>query len=153
MMLFIICFVFKKSEAQQSINITCGNAIGSGGSAPYSIGQVVYTTNINNIGSVAQGVQHAYEIITVGLKESVFSTSIKLFPNPTTENLTLQLIDFTNEKLKYQLYDMQGKLIGIGTISAAQTQVKTSVLPADTYYINVVNQDMQNIQSFKIVKQ
>lgn len=43
-------------HAQESVNTTGGNASGSGGSASYSVGQVVYTSNTETSGSVAQGV-------------------------------------------------------------------------------------------------
>ena len=87
------------AQAQESSNSSGGNATGSGGTVAYSIGQVVYTTNTGSNGSVAQGVQHAYEIFTVGIKETELNISLTAFPNPTTENLTLQISDFNNEKL------------------------------------------------------
>jgi hypothetical protein len=43
--------------------------------------------------------------------ETAINISLTAFPNPTTENLSLQISDFENEKLTYQLIDMQGKLI------------------------------------------
>ena len=86
-------------QAQTSINATGGNATGSVGTVAYSVGQVVYTSNKGNSGSVDQGVQHAYEILTVGIKETKLNISLTVFPNPTTENLTLQISDYNNEKL------------------------------------------------------
>jgi len=38
-------------QAQTSVNATGGNASGGGGSASYSVGQVVYTTNTGTSGS------------------------------------------------------------------------------------------------------
>ena len=52
------------AQAQESANSSGGDATGSGGTIAYSIGQVVYTTNTGSNGSVAKGVQHAYEIFT-----------------------------------------------------------------------------------------
>ena len=118
----------------------------------YSIGQVVYTTNTGSSGSVAQGVQHAYEIFTVSIEETTLKISLTLFPNPTTENLTLLISDYNNEKLAYQLFDVQGKLLSNGQVTAKQTQINTSTLPPATYFINVVNQENKKVQSFKIIK-
>jgi hypothetical protein len=58
------------AQAQESANVSGGDATGSGGTVAYSVGQVVYTTNTGSTGSVAQGVQHAFEIFTVGIKET-----------------------------------------------------------------------------------
>lgn len=75
-----------------------------------------------------------------------------VFPNPTADNLTLQISDYNNEKLSYQLFDMQGKLVNNGQVTAKQTQINTSSLPSATYFINVVNQENKQVQSFKIIK-
>ena len=139
-------------HAQESVNASGGDATGSGGTIAYSVGQVVYTTHTGSTGSVAQGVQHAYEIFTVGIKETELSISLTAFPNPTMDNLTLQINDYNNEKLSYQLFDMQGKQLSSGQVTAQQTQIKMNSLPSATYFINLVNQENKKVQSFKIVK-
>jgi hypothetical protein len=140
------------AQAQESANSSGGNASGSGGTVAYSIGQVFYTSNAGSSGTVDPGVQHAYEIYSVGINETNLNISLTAFPNPTTEYLTLQISDFINEKLFYQLYDLQGKLLTSGQVTAKQTQINTSSLPSATYFINVVNQENIKVQSFKIIK-
>lgn len=140
------------AQAQESTNASGGDATGTGGTASYSVGQVVYTTNTGSTGSVAQGVQHAYEIFTVGIKETELNISLTVFPNPTTENLTLQISDYNNEQLSYQLFDMQGKQLSNGQITAQKTQINMNSLPTATYFVNVVNQENKKVQSFKIIK-
>jgi hypothetical protein len=140
------------AQAQVSANASGGDATGSGGTVAYSIGQVIYTTNSGSSGIVAQGIQHAYEIFTVGIKETELNISLTAFPNPTTENLTLLIRDFNSENLSYQLYDMQNKLIYSGQVTTMQTELNTSSLPSATYFINVVNQEKKKIQTFKIIK-
>lgn len=140
------------AQAQESVNTSGGDATGSGGTVAYSVGQVVYTTNTGSTGSVAQGVQHAYEIFILSIKETELSISLSAFPNPTTENLTLQISDYNNEKLSYKLFDMQGKQLSNGQIEAQQTQINMTILPVATYVINVVNQQNKQVQSFKVIK-
>jgi hypothetical protein len=139
-------------HAQESANASGGDATGSGGTVAYSVGQVVYTTNTDTSGTVSHGVQQAYEIFTIGINETELNISLSVFPNPTADNLTLQISDYSNEKLSYQLYDMQGKLLNNGQVTAQQTQINTASLPSATYFINVVNQENKQVQSFKIIK-
>lgn len=139
-------------NAQESVNGSGGDATGSGGTVAYSVGQVVYITSTDTSGTISQGVQQAYEIFTVGIKEVELHISLAVFPNPTASNLTLQISEYNDKKLSYQLYDMQGKLLSNGLITAQQTQINTSGLPSGTYFIYVVNQVNQKIQSFKIIK-
>jgi hypothetical protein len=82
------------AQAQESANSSGGNASGSGGTVAYSIGQVFYTSNAGSSGTVDPGVQHAYEIYSVGINETNLNISLTAFPNPTTEYLTLQISDF-----------------------------------------------------------
>lgn len=141
------------AQAQESANASGGDATGSGGTVAYSVGQVVYTTNTGSTGSLAQGVQQAYVILNLGINETAMNMTLTAFPNPTAENLTLQISDYNNEKLAYQLFDMQGKLVSNGQIVAQQTFINMSSLPTATYFVYVVNQENQKVQSFKIVKQ
>lgn len=139
-------------QAQEAVPSAGGDASGSGGTVSYTVGQVVYTTNTGTNGSELQGVQQAYEIFTVGIKDEITTNiSLAIFPNPTLENLTLQVQDFNGEKLIYQLFDMQGKLLINNQITSNQTEINLNNLPPSTYFINVL-QENKKIQFFKIIK-
>lgn len=137
---------------QESTTASGGDATGNGGSVAYSIGKIVYTTHTGSGGSMTQGSQYAYEIFTLGIKETVLDISLIAFPNPTTDKLTLKINDYNNEKLMYQLYDIQGKLINTGQIDRQQTQINMSQMPSAMYFLNVVTPQHQKVQSFKILK-
>ncbi|OQC34580.1 MAG: hypothetical protein BWX65_00243 [Bacteroidetes bacterium ADurb.Bin057] len=139
-------------QAQTSVNAAGGKATGGGGTVAYSVGQVVYTSNKGSGGTIDQGVQHAYEIFPVGIKETTLNLSLTLFPNPTTESLILQINDNHNDKLSYQLFDMQGQELSKGDIVGQQTLINMSSLPTATYFLNVVDQENKKVQSFKIIK-
>jgi hypothetical protein len=140
------------AQAQESTNASGADATGSGGSVAYSVGQVVYTSSTGSTGTVGQGVQHAYEILTLGINQTALDISLTAFPNPTADNLTLQISGYNKEKLTYQLFDMQGKLLSRGQIVAQQTQINMNGLSATTYFVYVLNQENKQVQSFKIIK-
>ena len=62
--LFLI-LVLTGLQAQECIPTTGGNASGSEGSVSYTIGQIVYITNVGTNSSLAQGVQQPFEISAV----------------------------------------------------------------------------------------
>ena len=147
---FYICFALTMLsspliQAQESINTAGGDASGSGGSVAYSIGQVVYTTNASSSGSIAQGLQQAYEIQSLEVSEVKLSISLKVFPNPTTSNLTLQLSEYNNEEYLYLLYDMLGKAMSKNQINSQQTQINTPGLPSATYITSIYNRAHQDV--------
>ena len=137
-------------HAQESPTATGGEATGVGGSACYSIGQVVYTTNTGSNGSVEQGVQQPYEIsATVGINESSISLEMSVYPNPTTNYLTLK-VEIT-KNLSYQLFDMQGKVIVSKKITDNTTTVVMESLPTSTYLLKVTDSN-KTVKTFKIIK-
>jgi|SRR5690554_434647 len=137
-------------HAQESINASGGDATGSGGSASYSVGQVVYTTNTGSTGSVAQGVQHAFEIYTLGV-EDIEDILLTAYPNPTTDYLTLELNAVTYSDVTYQLFDIHGRLLRSHKITDNHTQIAMSDLPAAVYFVKV-SQGNNEVKTFKIVK-
>ena len=140
-------------QAQESISSTGNNAIGSGGSASYSVGQVVYTTNTGTNGSVAQGVQQPFEIsVVVGIEEANDITlQCSVYPNPTTNFLMLKVENYDNIKLLYQLFDMQGKLLQTQKITDSQTSIVMSNLVPATYFVKVIEGNKE-VKMFKIIK-
>jgi|LauGreDrversion4_2_1035121.scaffolds.fasta_scaffold65010_2 hypothetical protein len=148
----VIQFITNVCNAQNSTNAAGGIATGSGGSVAFSIGQVVYTTIKDTSASISMGVQQTYDITNVGINEVALKISLVAYPNPTSNDLTLVVNEFKNDKLTYQLIDMQGKLLLLGNIAAQQTQVNTTLLASATYFLHVYNQQNQQVQSFKIIK-
>jgi opacity protein-like surface antigen len=140
-------------QAQQNVNAAGGEASGSGGSVSYSVGQVVYTTNTGTSGTVAQGVQQPYEIsVVTGIEEAKgINLSVTVYPNPTTDHLTLNIGEFDLSNLSYQLYDINGNLLQTRKITGYQTSISMSNLVPSTYFVRVII-GSQSVKEFKIIK-
>lgn len=151
-LLIFFTFLFSELKAQQFVNASGSNAVGIGGSVAFSIGLVAYTTNFGSNGSIAQGVQHAYEIYAVGITDEKWNISLNAFPNPTPGILTIQISDYNNQNLSYQLLDMQGKILSGSKIVAQQSQVDMNLLPNASYFINIINQENKAVKIFEIIK-
>ena len=146
-------FSLSTVKAQEAISTTGGNASGSGGSVSYSVGQVVYTTNIGTNGSVVQGVQQPYEIsIVTGLEEANgINFSVSAYPNPATDYLTLEVKDYELSTLNFRLFDIHGNILQTQKITSKRTNIVVSNLVPATYYIKVMDGNKQ-VKTFKIVK-
>lgn len=149
--LVVLCI--SQAFSQQSINASGSEATGIGGTASYTIGETVYTSNTGSSGTVAQGVQHAYEIFVVGLPSSTIDISINIFPNPTVDNLTLLISNYNQDKLSFLVHDMHGKILESGTILSVETNICVTEYQSATYFIHVVDQNNARVQTFKIIKQ
>jgi hypothetical protein len=147
-------------RAQEAIPASGGSALGSGGSVTYTVGQTVYTTNSDATGSVAQGVQHPYEISIESESTHAQVVGISLqcsvYPNPVVDFLTLQIQYFVDEKITCYLYDVNSKLLLTQVIDKKETLLSMTNLAPATYYLKVVqmNKDLSALvtKTFKIIK-
>ncbi len=139
-------------HAQEVIPTTGGEASGGGGSICYSVGQLIYTTNVGINGSVAQGVQQPYEISVVsGLEDLGINLNVSAYPNPTTDFLLLIIEKENLKEFSYQLYDLDGKLLEYKKITGNQTRVVISNFLPATYFLKVIK-GKEEVKAFKIVK-
>jgi hypothetical protein len=158
--LFVMFLGFSGLYAQNAIPVSGGDASGSGGTASYTVGQNFYTTNTGSNGSVAQGVQQAYEIteITGSPEIKGLNLTSSVYPNPTTDFLVLN-VDASSSininTLSYMLYDVSGKVIEMNAVRKSSTTIQMGKLVAGTYFVKLVqtnNAVNQEIKTFKVVK-
>ena len=149
---FIFSFGLSGVYAQEIANTSGGDASGTGGSTSYSIGLLNYTTDESVDGSIAQGVQHAYEIFTVGVGDnSNIHLTFKAFPNPTVDYLTLEIGDYASTNLSYQLYDVSGKILETNRITDNVTSIDMKDRTPGSYFLKVRESQIE-MQTFKIIK-
>lgn len=148
----LVVFGLTGLHAQQAITTTGGEASGSGGTVSYTLGQVVYNTHNGTNGSVAEGVQQPYEISAItGIEETGIGLEMSAYPNPVTEFIKLKVESEKFEKLKYQLYDINGKLLDSEIITGSETTINMGSFIPSTYFLRVVNNN-QVVKLFKIIK-
>ncbi|MCK3682847.1 T9SS type A sorting domain-containing protein [Maribellus sp. YY47] len=149
----ILLFSFSTVTAQESTNTAGGNASGGGGSVSYSVGQPVYHAYSATNGSVAEGVQQAFEISVVTAIEEAKTINllVRAYPNPATDHLTLEVKNFKLSGLTFQLYDMNGRLLQNEKITESQTSISMGQLVPATYFVKVI-QDTRDVKTFKIIK-
>lgn len=152
--ILVFSLLFSLNIFAQKENVAAGGeATGSGGTASYSYGQVVYTSNSGSEGNTAQGVQQAYEIsvmtdLTKGLE--IFS-ELNVYPNPTPDLLTLVVRQSAQKELKYELSDVLGRILSNDKIVAEKTSVSLMPYKQGSYFLKVINEDKE-VKTFKIIK-
>lgn len=154
--LFIILWLFSGFSgllAQESMNASGGNANGSGGSSSYSVGQCFYQTVTGTSGSVAAGVQHPYEVITVSAIDDTefIQLLVTAYPNPATNILNIEVNSFDLSKLSYGLYNASGTLLQNGEIIRKHTEIDLRSKTAGAYFLKIIREKSE-IKTFKIIK-
>lgn len=140
-------------QAQTAVPATGGNASGSGGSASYTAGQVVYQTHAGTNGSATEGVQQPYDIFVITGIDNAKGINLwfSAYPNPATDHFTLEVKDIDLSAIDYQLLDLQGKILQSKKITGNKTAIPLSNLAPATYFVKVI-QGSQLIKTFKIIK-
>jgi len=137
---------------QQSVVPAGGNATGTGGSTAFTVGQVAYSAINGANGFVIQGVQQPYEISTVtGIELEDVTLDYAVYPNPTAGMLRLVISAPDPEDFSFQIYDLNGKLLGNKKITGNETDISMDHLPASVYFLKVIR-DNSEVKVFKIVK-
>jgi hypothetical protein len=150
---FLIFIGISGLQAQVAIPASGGNASGSGGITSYTVGQVVYTTNTVTNGSVSQGVQQPFEILVVSGIEQAKGINLECsaYPNPTADFFNLNVENFNNENLSYQLFDISGKLLENKKLTSSETRIDMNNHVPTIYFLKVMDNQIE-VKTFKIIK-
>lgn len=127
------------SLAQHNTVGTGGEATGAGGSMSYSVGQVDAQFQSSAQGTVAQGLQQPYEFLVMAVPvtpEASFTTT--LLPNPTTEAVTLRLAGTPTDPVRWELYDVNGRLLGSALLTGTETRIPLEHTATGEYLLHVV---------------
>jgi hypothetical protein len=149
----VLCLNYlNQVKAQQSINTIGGDVNGIGGTIAYTIGQVSYSTVSDTSVSISEGIQQTYLISQVGLKESGYKILVSVYPNPSDNFITLQVENLSSKSLHYRVCDLQGKSILQGNILTNKTPIHLEEMSAAIYYLSIIDELNNPIQTFKIIK-
>ncbi len=159
LLLFVIIvftFPLSSSSAQETIPASGGEAKGSGGSVSYSVGQLFYNIHTGTSGSVAEGVHQPFEIsvVTSVVDAEGIDLVISAFPNPALDYFILRVDNYDFENLEYFFYNVSGRLLKEGKITAVETTISvTSLVPA-VYFLKVIQTipSYQEVKTFRIIK-
>lgn len=142
---------FSPLLSQVAVNASGGGSKTIDGSIEYSIGNVFYTSVTTNAGSITEGVQHTYDITSVGIQEQDLNISLSVFPNPTTDLLNLSTC-FITKGYSFKLIDLLGNQLENQPIESNLTTITMLEHDTGTYLLNIISVENKVISSFKIIK-
>ena len=120
-------------------------------------GEMMIQTFTAGTNILTQGFQQPDEK-SIGIQElNEDGLTIKIFPNPTSDLITVNLQSDNAELYGIIMYDVLGRTLNLpGTLDRSHTQLQQSFnliqLPSATYFLCVVNAQGEIKHSFKIQK-
>lgn len=96
-----------------------------------------------------------YEYIPYVLNiDAIEKKSISIYPNPTSNNITISSLDFLNKEALVNVYDVLGNVvISNRYINNDENTINLENLSSGIYFLKITNQSGNLLQTQKIIKQ
>lgn len=148
--ILLIMMICSLSYAQDSFNAGGNNHSGAGGSISTSIGQIKTGTLTDGTNTLSEGVQQPLEILTVGINNKEQEFFMSAFPNPSDKFITLESKSEKISDTKFELTDLNGKVLLLGVMTQQKQNVDVSELTTGIYFLRLTQNNKQ--QTFKLIK-
>lgn len=149
---FFLLFYFYSSHAQNSIVATGDDGQNSFGSVSYTIGQIDYVSIYGTAGNISEGVQQPYEsfILFTDKTEEIY---FRIFPNPTTDFISIFTNDIMDTGLNCNIKSMDGKILHHEEIvTELEKRINVQNIPSGMYILQVNFQNRTKIKTIKFIK-
>ena len=147
---------YAQSIAPQSVNSSGTKMIQANGSLSFTVGELVVLTQIDSEGNtLGGGFSTGATLTTVSIKEPDISVlDVKVFPNPTTELVNIQINNSTINQIVATITDIRGKEMYCGKYVCISNVIgiNTATYSKGTYMLTLKNLNNQVLGSYKIIK-
>jgi hypothetical protein len=155
--LLMVCVSQAQSIAPQSVNSGGAKMSQSNGSLSFTVGELVVLTQTDSEGNtLGGGFTAGATVTTVSIQEpNAEVLSIKVYPNPTTDLVNIQINHSNLEQVFISIFDLQGKEVYNGMYAGISNLigVNTSTYTPGTYILFLKNKNNQVLGTYKIIKQ
>ena len=159
-LLFLLMGIGAYSNAQsiapQSVNSNGTKMTQPNGSLSFTVGELVVLTQTDSLGnSLGGGFTASATITTVSIQETDAAIlDVKVYPNPTTELVNIQINNSTIEQVLITITDIQGKEVYAGKYAGISNTIgiNTASFGVGTYILSFKKTNNQLLGTYKIIK-
>ncbi len=157
----ILCWGMLHSQtiAPQSINNAGTKMTQNNGSLSFTVGELVVLTQTDSAGnSLGGGFTNAATSSTtvVSVTEpGIELINVKVYPNPTSDLVFVDIIETQIDWLYIEIYDLQGKLISSDKYAGISSRIgiNTASFTKGTYLLNLKDKNDNLLGNYKLIKQ
>lgn len=146
-----------QSIAPQSVNSGGTKMSQSNGSISFTIGELVTLSQTDSEGNtLGGGFTAGATVTTVSIQEpNAEALNVKVYPNPTTDLVNIQISHSTLEQVIVSIIDLQGKEVYNGKYAAINSVigVNTASYSRGTYILTLKDKNNLVLGTYKIIKQ
>ena len=155
--LFLVIVTYAQSIAPQSVNSSGTTMSQANGSLSFTVGELVVLTQTDSEGNtLGGGFTSGATITTVSIEEpDVAILNVKVFPNPTTDLVTISIQETILSNLIIEVINANGKVVSSGKYAGIPNNIgiNTSSWGNGNYFLFLKNSDNHVLGTYKLVKQ
>lgn len=138
--MYNVCLTIFVTDSGQTCTDTFCHTLGVD-----SLGNVFYKTNGPGFSL------NVFDPATVGLNENTLA-QVSLFPNPATENVTIDLGASVDGNVNWSIYDLKGAKLATGEISEMRSDISLAELNNGVYLLTIENGASVSNHRLQVVK-
>jgi hypothetical protein len=147
---------YAQSIAPQSVNSGGTKMSQSNGSLSFTLGELMVLSQTDSDGNtLSGGFTAGATLTTVSIQETDAAVlDVKVYPNPTTELVNIQINHSSLDQVVVTITDLQGKEVYIGKYAGISNVIgiNTASYATGTYVLNLKNINNQVLGTYKIIK-
>jgi len=138
-------------HAQEVVTSTGGYGATTGAKVTWTVGETITETIISSGVILTQGFNQGKLVITAIKDPETNGLSLKVFPNPASDMVTISSGSAGMENLRYILVDINGKILKNNKLLLPESQFSVSDLKPAIYFLKIFD-GRKEIGVYKIVK-
>ena len=147
---------YAQSIAPQSVNSSGTKMSQANGSLSFTVGELVVLSQTDSQGNtLGGGFTAGATLTTVSIQETDAAVlDVKVYPNPTTELVNIQINHSTLDQVVVTIIDLQGKEVYNGKYAGISNVIgiNTASYATGTYVLSLKNLNSQVLGTYKIIK-
>lgn len=148
--IFLMNLAFSQTASPELISSSGDSFNNTSYQLDWSIGECITATHTAGDYVITQGFHHDSYIITL-VEDLATDINITVYPNPTTDLLTVNFEASARPSSVLIITDINGKVLLQENINETEKQLNFSVYTSGVYFLTV-KQENQVIKNFKIIK-
>ncbi len=156
-MLFITCITQAQSITSQSVNSGGTKMSQTNGSLSFTVGELLVLGQTDSQGNtLGNGFTAGATISTVSILEpNAEVLNVKVYPNPTTDLVTVNIQDTKLSEVILEIKDINGKVISTEKYAGITNNIgiNTASWTIGIYFLHLKNNENQVVGTYKIIKQ
>lgn len=143
------------------VTVTAQEVVASSGSSgtitgykvDWTLGEPVIETLTGPANILTQGM-HQTNLLVTGLEEMIVpGLEVRVYPNPTSDLLMIEVIQTGNDLFRYELFDITGRKIVLKKMNSNIEEIDMGSYVSGVYLLNVLNLNRKHVKVCKIIKQ